>query len=347
MSDSFSQTTPDVSNITDLRQLGFEYRLVPHTAKHTIGESTAHSNCWTRLFHIESNTMIDSKNRSSKFIPDGPFFEKVAQVAQQVAIHEYLIPQFDLKSIILEENSASEKLSALLCSRYNDPSGSNSNKATKTFIFITGKGLSRAGIISVKELIESGIERGSVYYFLLKARQRQWNTIFVDPNALGTSFGMKAVEKSLDVLLSSHSGPLYILAHSAAGGYLVRYLLDKHDPKINGIVFTDSTHRIAWARRNRNLEAFLQSPRCLYIRNNALGNPFALENANSDRLPGELAITNEWWEQRFGTIRTVWGGTVDHSALCWKARDVIWNFFDEIDRRGCRGEQKAQEESHS
>merc|ERR1711862_771251 len=110
---------------------------------------------------------------------------------------------------------------------------------------ITGKGLSRAGIISVKELLENGLERGSVLYFLQKARERRWKAIFIDPNAKGVHNGMETIKKSIDILSlwGYFSKSLYILAHSAAGGYIVRYLVDRDSANdsfvstINALVF--------------------------------------------------------------------------------------------------------------
>ena len=60
--------------------------------------------------------------------------------------------------------------------------------------------------------------------------------------------GMETVTQSLNVILSNDENKLYyILAHSASGGYLVRYLLEHSCDSLRAVVFTDSTHRIAWA----------------------------------------------------------------------------------------------------
>jgi hypothetical protein len=200
---------------------------------------------------------------------------------------------------------------------------------------MTGKGKSRAGILSVKHLLISGMEVGSASYHIEQALFRNWNIVCLDPNAWGTHHGMEVLEKSLDKLLlddgAKKKGHVAILAHSASGGYIVRYLLSGNRhlelfQRLQCIAFTDSTHRLAWARNHPQLHNFLQSKKCLYIRNNSLGSDFP-HVAYKEPKAGDDCKVDEWWRARFGSLRTVWAGTSDHSLVCWMARKVVWEFF--------------------
>ena len=48
---------------------------------------------------------------------------------------------------------------------------------------------------------------------------------------------------------------------------------------------------------------------------------------------GQDADTDQFWEHRFGSVRTVWAGTTDHSLTNWAAHDSIWEHFDRHRRR--------------
>ena len=43
---------------------------------------------------------------------------------------------------------------------------------------------------------------------------------------------------------------------------------------------------------------------------------------------GKDADTDQYWNHRFGSVRTVWAGTADHSLTNWAAQDCIWTHFD-------------------
>jgi hypothetical protein len=43
---------------------------------------------------------------------------------------------------------------------------------------------------------------------------------------------------------------------------------------------------------------------------------------------GQDADTDQYWNHRFGSVRTVWAGTADHSLTNWAAHDSIWEHFD-------------------
>ena len=67
--------------------------------------------------------------------------------------------------------------------------------------------------------------------------------------------------------------PIYILAHSASGGQLVRHL--RSDPALlpflRAIAFTDSTHNVQWCKHHPELVEMLQSENCIYLRSNDVG----------------------------------------------------------------------------
>lgn len=307
-----------------LSDCGFEYRQVSSNASdedQTLPES--------RLFHKATGVMITPTNRKT-YIPDGPTFDKVVQCCQQIAQErlqkEYGLVWVDLFSV------EGESIRVLASPGYaNDP------EETRPILMVfTGKGKSRAGVLSVRELLVSGLERGSAIYHVDQAVQRGWSVIVLDPNARGKTEGMALVRWSLEHLewnqpsLAKH--PIYILSHSAAGGYLVHYLLEgNHREKllssINGLVFTDSTHNLQWAKDDKRVSEFLESQRALYIRN-CSENPSDTFANHKNKKAGEAHEGNSFWYRRFGKIPTVWAGTTDHAAMCWVARKVVWDFFD-------------------
>jgi len=324
-----------------LSELGFEYRLVLCEDHADDGRSTAREpgsgnscfGCATRLFHASSGTMITAVNRRN-CIPDGRSFDEVSRVCQEVA-QERVARERSLKFVnVFPDDARGEPVRALVDADGCEDSGPRL-KSRPTFLFITGKGKSRAGVVSVKEVIISGVEKGSALFHLERAQNCGLATVCLDPNAMGEERGMEVIDRSLTALFESwEDAPVYILAHSAAGGYLVRYLLlgaarERLLPHIRAIAFTDSTHRLPWARDDPPLFSLLQSPRCLYVRNDAARTSavaFGGDKAKAE--PGEDADVDMWWRQRFGELRTVWAGTVEHSAMCWIARGIIWDFLD-------------------
>ena len=128
---------------------------------------------------------------------------------------------------------------------------------------------------------------------------------------------------------------MFILAHSASGGKLVvsllegkarRYLL----PRIGGIVFTDSTHNIQWCSGVQRVWDLLESQKCLYIRSNEVRSSSSWRDGDETRRAGEVVNVDTFWEHRFGTIRTVWAGTADHSLMNMKSAGIIWSHFDDL-----------------
>jgi hypothetical protein len=132
---------------------------------------------------------------------------------------------------------------------------------------------------------------------------------------------------------------MYILSHSASGGHLVRYFLDKcHTPyvrNIRAIAFTDSTHSIQWAKgtHQTNWYDFLQSLRCIYFRCSSSTRDTIAGDGDSKwylHPAGEDVQTDSFWRHRFGKIRTVWAGTNEHSQTNWFAQAKIWEHFDQF-----------------
>jgi hypothetical protein len=348
-----------IKNAQDLlHHHGIEYRFVACQRHSSYGDtiynqdnsSTARriacEECTTRLFHC--NDPITVENRK-QYISDGHLFDQVSDVCQE-KVQERLVNDHRLKFVTLhqdndDETSKSKRriIQALVNENYDDDEMDNpvvEDDDRPTLIIMTGKGKSRAGILSVKHLLISGMEVGSASYHIDQALSRNWHVVCLDPNAWGTHHGMEVLEKSLDQLLlldndggaARKTGPVAILAHSAAGGYLVRYLLSgtlhlELFQRLQCIAFTDSTHRVAWARNDPQLYQFLQSKKCLYIRNNSLGSEFP-HVAHKQPKAGDDCKVDTWWRARFGSLRTVWAGTSDHSLVCWMARNVVWEFFN-------------------
>ena len=143
---------------------------------------------------------------------------------------------------------------------------------------------------------------------------------------------------------SSHS--IYILAHSASGGQLVRHLREDSTllPSISAIAFTDSTHNVQWCKHDPTLKDFLQKKNCVYLRSNDVRSSQSCVKVSSrgkdiwcncitcvdhKKSAGMEADTDNFWEHRFGSIKTLWAGTADHALSNWAGHASIWDHFDE------------------
>ena len=147
----------------------------------------------------------------------------------------------------------------------------------------------------------------------------------------------------------SHSS-IYILAHSAGGAQLVRHLREDASslPSIKAIAFTDSSHNVQWCKNNPTLKEFLQTKNCVYVRSNDVRSSQSCvhvssrgkdihcsssgnnsSSSSSTLVCGEEASTDQFWEHRFGTIKTLWAGHSEHSLSNYAGRDIIWGHFDE------------------
>jgi hypothetical protein len=340
------QETEDYAK--QLRNLGFEYRVIP-CAQHQIHDdddnniecnNTNHQavclDCQTRLFFIENNDCgveINAENQKD-YVPKGPKFDDVSLLCQKF-IQENLIKRYKLQTITIPNDDDDDPIN------YNKPLSVlvtpllYEDTKSPILIIIPGKGESRAGILSVKQIVLSGLEVGSTEFYLHRASLSGISTILLDPNTYDTTKGLSCMTKSLSRLFQNsrlHDRPILFLAHSAAGGYLVRYLLlgdRRHLLRSNtrAICFTDSTHNIQWTKQDNDLYTFLQSDRCLYVRHTGTHHTETFAKSEDRRLGDEIPHEDHW-KRRFGNIRTVWAGTTEHSLICWTARHIIWDFFE-------------------
>ncbi|CAJ1931085.1 unnamed protein product [Cylindrotheca closterium] len=360
----------------DLAHYGFDYRFTDPTyekeartwtgKKSSTDTDVSSSNEFdftTRLYHTKSNDMI-TKDNFRKFRLHGKLFDDVTDCCQEI-VQQGLqdVYRYDVVTIPVSSQSsvsggdATPPIQAFvspdLAERLSidedvEPRKASTKEEKPVLLIICGKGQSRAGVLSTKQLVLSGLESGSAVYHILQAEEQQMSVIILDPNAWGERRGMDVVNHSLtyffgETTTDTKEGtrisasarlskcPLYIIAHSAAGGYLTRYLSqgvarETLLRQINRVAFTDSTHNLQWYNKDQRLWVYLQSSKCLYIRNNSAPRPFGNHHAKK---AGEKHEGDHWWHHRFGNIPTVWAGTPEHSLMCWTARHVIWDFFTE------------------
>lgn len=339
-----------------LRLLGFEYR--------TTSDRSANATC-RQLYHIATDTRVSSRN-VRMYIPDC-LFDEIARCCQDIA-QDILIQEGSLERLMVR-NDDGTRVAALVdedfCLRHHSSriSECEENKSLDTcsatedgetvrptLLVINGRGHSRAGIFSRKQLMVSGIEAATALNAVDECRKRRMRVILMDHLSPGVEEEMSVFESSLDAIFGGneddrwHSpssipqdshGPIYIWAHSASGGKLVRSLLDGNArryllPRIHGIAFTDSTHNIQWARGVKRVWNLLESSRCIYVRSNMVRSDTSWEDGDESRRAGDVVQTDEYWQHRFGNVRTVWAGTEKHSLMNWVARGVIWNHFDDL-----------------
>ena len=132
-------------------------------------------------------------------------------------------------------------------------------------------------------------------------------------------------------------GEFYVISHSASGGHLARYFLDRCESRflhnISAVAFTDSTHSVQWSNSDerRVLFDFLQCDRCIYFRCAREGDGVAGDGNLWYLHPaGQEVQTDSFWKHRFGRIRTVWAGTNEHSLTNWYSHAKIWEHFDQF-----------------
>eukprot|EP00980_Cylindrotheca_fusiformis_P006259 scaffold1340_cov122-Cylindrotheca_fusiformis.AAC.2 len=322
----------------------------------------------TRLFHIESNTMITQRNRK-QFIADGDMYDAIARVCQEYA-QDVMQQEGNLKWITLSSDDedeannsnnkkhAEEPIRALVSASIHEDSAAALD-TTPTLLIATGKGKVRAGIFSRQHLLLSGMECSTALPIVREAQKRNMNVIMIDPNIHGDRFGMATFQKSMstlfqrwekddeennddDVVVSSNVSPpplgkrdLFVLSHSQSGAQFARYLLDKSKhylPHIRAVAFTDSNHNIQWARQDKELQQLLQSEKSVYFKvsKEASSSNDSLSSSLSPPLNsvGTELETDNHWQHRFGQISTRCAGTADHSLTNWFARSHIWEHFD-------------------
>jgi hypothetical protein len=338
---------------------GFEYRRIRcrrHIKEHQTKEldedlytSEYCFYCATRLIHSESKTMVTDAN-CKHLIMRGKFFDDVSGCCQDI-VQKRIQDSFDLQFVTianrneLDEGPIQALVSPDLIPNKTETTNDDAMAISKPIlVIIGGKGKSRAGVLSVKQLLVSGIEKGSAIFHIIQALQRGFSVMILDPNARGETKGKETIDRSLSFFFddniddnqapaSIYDQQLYVLAHSAAGGFLARYLYEGRArqalmQRIRCLVLTDSTHNIQWIKQDPSVYHFLQSSKCLYIRNTS-ENPSETFANHRNKKAGEAHEANVWWHHRFGDIPTVWAGTPEHSLMCWVARNVIWDFYAE------------------
>jgi hypothetical protein len=328
---------------------------VPATEAEIASGSARHCHlCMRRLYHSESDALIDDGNRQL-FIADGDMYEEVARLCQEYA-HYVMCREGNMAWVTIEPQREAAKqarppIEAMVNKDHPIVAGSQSNPMSSrpSLLIATGRGKVRAGIFSRQHLICSGLESATAVPIVREAQRRRLNIVIVDPNIHGDAQGFTVFEKTMDYLsnltLSEHSRAppehandapltardLYVLSHSASGGHLARYLLDKSErylPHIRAIAFTDSTHNIQWTKTHNNSELcdLLESPKCVYFRSSNV----RVEDQRQWYLhrAGEEIQTDTFWQHRFGRIKTCWAGTNEHSMTNWYAHGKIWEHFD-------------------
>jgi hypothetical protein len=298
--------------------------------------------CAHRLFHTPTNTLIDMDNRK-RFVADGDMFDEVTRLCQEYA-YDIFCQETHLEWITIEETPGKIPIRALVsaCHPVLFPDCPHPNMAP-TLLIVTGRGKVRAGMFSRQHMLCSGIESSTALPMIREAVARGLNIVMVDPNAHGDRFGFDVFAKSMKHLFAYMNkdcseyadvppvvSDLYILSHSASGGQLARYWIDQPDfmlEHVIAIAFTDSTHNVQWANKagRNDLMHKLQAPECIYFKcanDRRDGNAWYLHAA------GEPCDTDSFWTHRFGSIRTCWAGTNEHSLVNWYAHAKIWNHFD-------------------
>jgi hypothetical protein len=314
--------------------------------------------CMRRLYDVASESMITEENRN-QYIADGEMYEVVARLCQEFA-HDVMCQEGNMEWVDIEPQSNNgdkpPTIRAIINKDHPLVTGTNDNPmlSRPSLVIATGRGKVRAGIFSRHHLICSGLESATAVPIVREALRRRLNILIVDPNIHGESQGFVVFEQTMNFLASlsttnsAGDAPLtacdlYVLSHSASGGHLARYLLDKSEhylPHIRAIAFTDSTHNIQWAKTRNNdpLHALLESPRCVYFRSSKV----RVEDQRQWYLhrAGEEVQTDTFWQHRFGRIRTVWAGTNEHSMTNWYAHAKIWEHFDShLNGDSCKGPQ--------
>lgn len=320
--------------------------------------------CMQRLFHIPSGLIIDENNRK-QFCADGDMYEEVARLCQEYA-QDLMCKEANLEWHVVEsasENGHKDPIRMMVSKDHpvlKEGNVDGENGRRLTLLIATGRGKVRAGIFSRMHVMCAGLESATAIPMIREAAARHINVIVLDPNVHGDANGFVTFTKCMDHYYhkmndSLNETGLYVLSHSASGGHMARYLLDKPDDVLahfHAIAFTDSTHNIQWTKKKpinnhaprslfaatksftdeqnegtaSPLQEFLESERCVYFR---------CANVRRDgpkwyiHPAGEPAQTDAFWTHRFGKIRTFWAGTDEHSLTNWYSHAKIWEHFDE------------------
>ena len=294
--------------------------------------------CQRRLFHIKSNCMLDEENRK-RFIADGEMYEDAARLCQETA-QDIMREEAKLEWCTIEApvvGGHREAIRVLVSSDHSITKDSISEEDKPTLLIATGRGKVRAGIFSRKHLMCDDLECATALPMVREATARNMNVLIVDPNVHGEANGFVTFQKTMDYYFEKSREKLYLLSHSASGGHMARYFLDRSLhllTRIRAVAFTDSTHTIQWAKpenQHQELKEMLQSDRCVYFR---CSNPRRDGPKWYVHAAGDPVQTDSFWKHRFGTIKTMWAGTEEHSMTNWAAHGKIWEHFDDILQSG-------------
>lgn len=355
------QISIEMEGLKGLKECGFHYESTAceeHIGMKNSDAVFKYPNCCgNRLYHTASGTLITRKNRQ-QFIADGEMYDACTSLCQEYA-QELMQREGSLHWVsVCEEEEKGNPIRVLVDKDYpllgnhsvqnnriDNINQSHQNNVTKsTLLIITGKGKVRAGIFSRQHLLVSSIESSTALPMIQDAKKRDMRVAILDPNARGEHNGMSTFEESMRTLFGKQDkgndsdnprhGPLYILSHSASGAQLAQYLQTEGQhllQYIKSIAFTDSTHSIQWLVDHHEIASFFQGPASLYIRSS---NEYR-DNDWQNHRPGDIAVTDQHWQHRFGQIQTVWAGTTDHSLTNWYSHSCIWDHFDR-----CSGDRK-------
>lgn len=309
--------------------------------------------CKRHLFHIETNTRLHDDNRK-EFIADGDMYEAASALAQEVA-QEIMMEEGRMEWVTVEnaKDENTEPIRVLMSSDH--PLITNSVNNTKgTVLICTGRGKVRGGIFSRQHLLCSGLETATAVPLVRDAVVRSMNVVIFDPNAHGEASGFITFQKSMDFLEAGYwndascqvycetgakpivlGRDIFTVFHSASGGHMVRYFLPKPEctllQYIQATAFTDSTHSIQWANGDdkKRLRDMLEGEKSVYFRCARAGDGIAGDGNKWYLHPaGQTVQADTFWRHRFGSIKTMWAGTNDHSLIIWYSQAKIWEHFD-------------------
>ncbi len=364
-----------------LKALDLEYRLVPcdrhkeeHPAAAYAADQPSDLCCTSEPIGSQSSSQNDGEDSlvihhdKLLFCADGDMYEEVTRLCQEYA-QDCMCQEGDLEWLTVETVSASGQKEdiRMMVSKGHTLSKEESTADAEeedrpTLLIATGRGKVRAGIFSRRHMMCSGLESATAIPLVREAAARGIHVIVLDPNVHGDTNGFITFTKCMDYYYhrmkdSLHATGLYVVSHSASGGHMARYLLDKSEEVLThfrAIAFTDSTHNIQWTKKKANaapsahhsrslfavansvtsqvekentspLQDFLESERCVYFR---CANVRRGSLELNIQPAGEPVQTDAFWTHRFGKIRTFWAGTDEHSLTNWYAHTKIWEHFD-------------------
>lgn len=312
--------------------------------------------CALRLFRVFPSTLdgppiLVAADNYESFVAPGTMYDEVARLCMEHA-QEVMLREGRLRWVTICKE---RRLRALVSdARTTDPAPAGAGRRP-VLLVVTGKGTIRAGVFSRRHLMTRGMEAGTALPMVREARRRGLDAVLLDPNANGDVNGMDTVAASLRHLFPAATAGreqgVYVVAHSAAGAQIVRYMLGSRQVgtgadassaaegqafarSIRAIAFTDSNHNINWARDDPALTQFLTGRSCLYLKAHKVRQDGVQE-------PGAPHRACEFWRHRFGAIRTVWAGTDEHSLTNYAPRRQIWEHFGACLATGGNGDREA------